>query len=657
MFEQILIRFRGGPISSSKDEDEESDDNSSDTATTPSASEGLVGRERLQLPLPRPMPYTLSPSTSLGRSPSPPASTTTSASASSSCSPSSSPSPSPSSSASPRSQSPRPPTSSTSTSTPTMATTRRTTRQTKEPSTERMVPKRGRAEVLQQEEEVERRGQKRKASEMAPAPASVASQVDERPPPEKKMTRAEARRQVGGKHTTRSGRKSGAEEGEHSNVAIKSIHLNERASSLSKRKSPFLEPPEHPLKRPASRRSVRSAYDEDGRDTPGISGDDGDLYHIDNDEFVNHVGIYADENHTGEASEAPKPRSGGGKRGGSSKVPSKKPAARSGVKNTETSRPRGDANRLHHHQATSSSKVEEGAKRKLHPLLRPGPDNFAFPWWHNDDWLEEEYPASKKRRLQADTKIVVVNTTTSGGDDDFEGEMRAAAPAPAGQQPRTEAESRKLRSSTRRKISKKAGKAATTSPVASVAPVPESRVAPPLRKAAFERYELPEPKTPLSKVDPLSDERFAEAHLIRWEQEKVEHKKELEKEQRNFNRYKLLLSQLEAAQDAGDDSWMGILGLENPESEEEMSILARKKDRLIEELSAASRRYPVYRAERKSIEQGGYDPTFAGWLAEHNRQPLSLEGRAIPRKYWRTEPIDGDDYDEEMTSDSDSDSC
>ncbi|KAK6541225.1 hypothetical protein TWF694_008593 [Orbilia ellipsospora] len=650
MFEQILIRFRGGPISSSKDEDEESDDNSSDTATTPSASEGLVGRETLQLPLPRPMPYRLSPSTSLGRSPSPPASTTTSASASSSCSPSSSPSPSPSSSASPRSQSPRP-------ATTTMATTRRTTRQTKEPSTERTVPRRGRAKVLQQEEEVERRGQKRKASEMAPAPVSVTSQVDERPPPEKKMTRAEARRQVEEKRTTRSGRKLGAEEGEHNNVAIKNIQLNERASSSSKRKSPFLEPPEHLLKRPASRRSVRSTYDEDEVGTPGASGDDGDLYDIDNDEFNDYAGIDADEKYIGEAGEAQKPRPGGGKRGASSKVSSKKPAARSGVKNTETSRPRGDANRLHHLQATSSLKVEEDARRKLHPLLRPGPDNVAFPWWHNDDWLEEESPARKRRRLQADTKIAVVNNTTGGGDDDdFEGEKRAAAPALAGQQPRTGDEPRKLRSSTRRPISKKVGKAVTTSPVASVAPVPESRVAPPLGKAAFERYELPEPKTPLSNVDPLSDERFAEAHNIRWEQEKVEHKKELEKEQRNFNRYKLLLSQLEAAQDAQDDSWTGILGLENPKSEGEMSILARKKDRLTEELRAATRRYPVYRAERTSIEQGGYDPTFAGWLGKNNRQPLSLKGRVIPRKYWRTEPINEGDHDEEMTSDSDSES-
>ncbi|EPS40571.1 hypothetical protein H072_5536 [Dactylellina haptotyla CBS 200.50] len=629
MFEQILIRFRGGPISSNKDEDDESDDNSSsDTATTPSASDGVVGRDTLQLPLPRStVAYQLSPSPSLGRSPSPSASTYAASLSSASPSPSS-----PSSSTSLRSESPRrslqrhliTPNQSSSSITISGAEMpkKRTTRKKKAAPTEQPAPRQGRATApppRREEGGGEGRGQKRKASEMAAAQQSAGPQVGEQPPPEKRVTRAAKKREeeeevvVEGGLQTRSGRRLAVAEGEH---ITSSSSPSERASSLSKRKSPFLEPPEHPLKRPASRRSVRSVHVEDDRDTISGEGSDDNVGNVDDDdeddddddddEAEGNDHFDTDRQHVVIV---------GNVAGGEKGRQRRKPAARSGAKEKGADGGSGDHHRKMDDDATDTS------KRKLHPLLRPGPDNVAFPWWHNDDWLAEESPAKKKRRLDAATEIIVISSDDEGEDD----------------------EPRKLRSATRG--NQTVEKAAASLPKFSLAEKNPAIY----KKVTMERFEYPdEIKNAAVARDRLTDRYYLDAHKIKCAQEKADHKKELEKEQKNFNRYKQLLEQLE---DVDGNEWMEILGVEKPETLKEVANLLRKRDRLMDELKAARRRYPIYKAEREAIDKKEYDPTFAGWLRRNNKQPLNLPGRRIEQEYW--DSYGGMNMDEDEDDDDD----
>ena len=74
MFEQILIRFRGGPLLGNDNDGADSSLSPSSESTTSLNTTGAAegrGKETLQLPLSRSMAYKLSPSPSLGRSPSP----------------------------------------------------------------------------------------------------------------------------------------------------------------------------------------------------------------------------------------------------------------------------------------------------------------------------------------------------------------------------------------------------------------------------------------------------------------------------------------------------------------------------------------------------------------------------------------------------------
>ncbi|KAF3919561.1 hypothetical protein ABW20_dc0102604 [Dactylellina cionopaga] len=637
MFEQILIRFRGGPISSNKDDDDESDDNSSDTATTPSASDGLVGRETLQLPLSRSLNYQLSPSPSLGRTPSPSASTSTSTSPSPSNS-------SPSSSKRHRSHSPRrlsqrhlitPNQSSSSITTINSAAdmakkkaTRKAKKKKKIPK-EQMAPNRGGTGTPppQEEEREGRRGQKRKASEMATAQPNVELQVGGQPPPEKRMTRAESKRQDGEKRiTTRSGRRLGVLEGEH----IVGGSPSERASSLSKRKSPFLETTDHLLKRPTSRRSFRSAHDDDEEEEEeeeeddvedNVSADDQEDGHDDSnngDHYAYELIISGGEDEVGGNLKVPTKSAGGGLGKGKQ---IKKPIARSSIKAKPIDTNQHHRNNQHHNKDIKmDDDAADASKRKLHALLRPGPDNFAFPWWHNDDWLLDEGPARKKKRLDADTEILILMSDEEDEED-----------PETDQQSSKKEEPRKLRSSTRntQNIIQETDQTVLPAAVANA----EKQLLALMKKEKFEKYEYPDEikNAPLPTEDPLSDDRYLEAHNIKRDQEKTDHKKEQEKERRNFERYKQLLEQLEGAQ---NDEWMDILGVEHPENQRDLAKLLRKRDRLMDELKAVKRRYPVYRSERESIERGDYDPSFAGWLKRNNREPLQLQGRVIEKQYW-----------------------
>ncbi|EWC45258.1 hypothetical protein DRE_05985 [Drechslerella stenobrocha 248] len=622
MFEQILIRFRGAaPLSSSgdnlrnEDDDEDEESGSSDTATSPSPRVGRAGREMLQLPLSRSMAsFQLSPSPSLGRSPtpSPPPSPSTSSSSSSSSSPSSS------SFLDHNDNMPVTTRSATRGATaPTMgttvmkdATTKRTTRKKKRTMTitenttktttrkksskrdevrdtaqpdEQLAPrrsKRAKAPLRSDDEEKKlgkvaeggQRGQKRKASEMAAAQPSSAG-------PEKRVTRAEAKKQEeedeGRKIATRSGRHLVvAEEGEQS----RGLDLTPRTSSSSgKRKSPFLEVPGHLLKRPASQRSVRSSHDEgdvSGTDGNGDADDDGD----------------ADEVMPDDAEE-------------------EGPASRKSAAGSQ----------VHDYQhRLADSRADESRKHKLHPLLRQGPDNPGFPWWHNDAWMVEEAGRSKKRRIDATTEIFVVG----GSDDEGEGEKGEGSPAPSHKQSPKQEGARLLRSTRGSKRSEPSSAAATTTTA--------DEQLPPRKRQKIEVFEWPAEvlNAPIPDEDPLSDERFAEPHRVKRDQEKAEHLKELQKEGKNFTRYMGLLGELEGAE--GDD-WMGIIGADRPDTQSELSKLVRKKDRLVEELRTAQRRYPAYKRERDELKAGNLDPTYAGWLKRTGREPLSIAGRLIGR--------------------------
>ncbi|KAK6533160.1 hypothetical protein TWF281_007313 [Arthrobotrys megalospora] len=339
MFEQILIRFRGGPISSNKDEDEESDENSSDTATSPSASDGVVARETLQLPLSRSVGCPPSPSPSL-RFPSPsPCTTINSASNSNESSPSPSPSPSPSlplSLSSSPSHHHHPSLihhSSLSLQTPPASITsanmaKKSTRR-KEPLAQ---PSTGGGEA-------KTRGQKRKAAEMGgPALAPVADRDGGSPPPEKRVTRAVAAREKEKEKET--------EKEKTTKTKTKTTTEKKKVERKGKGKAVEVE------REKSVEVRKRKRGGEVGEEAVAV----GD----------------AEEAGVGGAPEAP------------ASAPSGRTAAKGGQRKGTSAQPRAK-------RPTRSAKGQPPKKRALHKLLCPGPkDKIGFPWWLEETEEETE---------------------------------------------------------------------------------------------------------------------------------------------------------------------------------------------------------------------------------------------------------------------------
>ncbi|KAJ6262737.1 hypothetical protein Dda_1294 [Drechslerella dactyloides] len=500
---------------------------------------------------------------------------------------------------------------------------RRSSRRTKEPL---RAEDPGDRRVGEESAEGGRRGQKRKASEMAVAQASsVNPQVGAEALPAKRVTRAETRKQQeevegDGGMVMRSGkRRLGGAEGEHHDSSSGLTLTHRTVSSSSKRKSPFLDVPEHVLKRPASRRSVRSSYD--GGD--GVSDIDG--YEQDEAEAEEEEEEEADGAMFGGAEE--------GERGLAAAARRKRPS--------------------HHHH--DGGRAEEAKKQKLHPLLREGPDNPGFPWWHDDQWIKQERELASKRprnlqafrsrtrthSLHAPLPLAMSKkqqgrklTSTEGllkpdtpltiaDDDDIASEEEAepsAAPPVAKDPPR------KLRSAAR-STQPAAEHAQSAAPAAEA----EAKKERPSKRLRLERYEHPPEFRGSLDKDPWTDERFLEFHRPKRDQEKAEHVKEVTREGKNFTRYMGLLSSLE---EAGGGQWKQILGVDLAESSQEEDTLARKKERLVEELRAAKRRYPAYKAEREKVEQGDDAWSYAAWLKKNDRKPLDIKGLKIEREDW-----------------------
>ncbi|KAF3939912.1 hypothetical protein ABW19_dt0202069 [Dactylella cylindrospora] len=643
MFEQILIRFRGGPITNTKDGEDESDGNSSDTATSPSPSEDVVERETLQLPLSRSMAYKLSPSPSIERSPSPSDSTSSSTTSSSS-------SVSANNSDTGRVQSLQrhltSPHKSASASKAASAAQMKSRRELPaRKSTRNSVFNLGRLETREGS-----RGQKRKASEMTAAQPNTGNQVGAEPPPEKRITRAEAKKEEDEKkRTTRSGRQLGvAADCEQ----IGGSSLNRTGSS--KRKSPFLEPRGHVLKRPTSRRRRRSISPERSQEEQDSEGEEShDNYGeteatdagraIEDDGVVSHrpstrskTAAHPHAHNENPVVNIKKPSS----TSTTTKAPPKHPLSHSHPSNLpaninihisnvdEATMPR----------RRTTTRSEEPKKRKLHILLRLGPDNLGFPWWHNDAWIREEGArGGKKRRLDYDTSILVVDSDS----EDEDGGSREPSTAPHPQDSGDKKERpRKLRSTARGAsgtipvpqtptTTNDDGSSITTAtitPPSSAPTVIDESPLPP----GVEKYEYPTEiiNAPLPKKDPLADSRYVDYHEIKRNHEKADHTKEFIKEKKNFNLYTKFLSEIQETND-DEEKWMELLGVEPPEDESGVKKLLKKKNRLVEELKAIQKRYPVYKEERERIDAKTLDPSFSGWMEKHKRKPLHIKGRYI----------------------------